>query len=68
VVERGANPSIEIAIVRRMIVIIREHESGDFVWRSQRLGRDVTLSARAADTAGLEEFLMREFFPERRPG
>jgi hypothetical protein len=68
VVERGANPSIEIAIVRRMIVIIREHESGDFTWRSQRLGRDVTLSARAADTTGLEEFLMREFFPERRPG
>jgi hypothetical protein len=68
VVERGANPSIEIAIVRRMIVIIREHESGDFTWRSQRLGRDVTLSARAADNAGLEAFLMREFFPERRPG
>jgi hypothetical protein len=68
VVERGANPSIEIAIVRRMIVIIREHESGDFTWRSRRLGRDVTLSARAADNAGLEEFLMREFFPERRPG
>jgi hypothetical protein len=67
-VERGANASIEIAIVRRMIVIIREHESGDFVWRSQRLGRDVTLSARAADTAGLEAFLLREFFPERRPG
>jgi hypothetical protein len=67
-VERGANPSIEIAIVRRMIAIVREHESGDFVWRSTRLGRDVTLSARAADTAGLEDFLMREFFPERRPG
>jgi hypothetical protein len=67
-VERGANPSIEIAIVRRMIAIIREHESGDFVWRSQRLGRDVTLSARPTDGAGLEEFLMREFFPERRSG
>ncbi len=54
--------------MRRMIVIIREHESGDFLWRSQRLGRDVTLSARATDTAGLEAFLLREFFPERRPG
>ncbi len=68
VVEKGANPSIEIAIVRRMIAIIREHEPGDFVWRSTRLGRDVTLSARASDTAGLEDFLMQEFFPERRPG
>lgn len=68
VVTRGANPSMEIAIVRRMIVIIREHESGDFLWRSHRLGRDVTLSARPADNAGLESFLMSEFFPERRPG
>jgi hypothetical protein len=67
-VQIGANPDIRIAVVRRMIVIIREHESEDFVWVSPRLGRDVTLSARAADTAGLEEFLMQEFFPEQRPG
>jgi hypothetical protein len=67
-VQIGANPDIRIAVVRRMIVIIREHESEDFVWVSPRLGRDVTLSARAADTAGLEAFLMQEFFPESRPG
>lgn len=62
-VRRGDNPGMEIAVVRRMIAIIREHEKNDFVWQSQRLGRDISLSARAADNAGLEEFMMREFFP-----
>lgn len=61
-VRQGANPNIRIAIVRRMIAIIREHEQGDFTWESPRLGRNLTLSARARDTAGLEDFLMREFF------
>ncbi len=65
-VEKGANSDIRIAVVRRMIAIIRDHESGDFVWVSQRLGRDVTLSARLSDNAGLEEFMMKEFFSEAR--
>jgi hypothetical protein len=65
-VRRGSNPSIELAVVRKMIAIIREHESGDFVWQSQRLGRDVPLSARSADNAGLEDFMMQEFFADRR--
>lgn len=65
-VRKGEHPSIEIAVIRRMIAIIREHESGDFVWESDRLGRDVMLSARPADNAGLEEFLMREFFGDTR--
>lgn len=59
---RGTNASIELAIVRRMVEIIRGHERGDFKWESQRLGRNVTLSARPADNAGLEDFLMRDFF------
>jgi hypothetical protein len=65
-VQKGANSDIRIAVVRRMIVIIREHESEDFVWVSPRLGREVTLSARPADNAGLEDFLMQEFFSESR--
>jgi len=65
-VSRGNNPTIEIAIVRRMIAIIREHVSGDFTWESERLNRDITLSARAADNAGLEDFLMLEFFSNPR--
>jgi len=66
-VQRGNNPSMEIAVVRRMIQIIRDHESEDFVWESHRLGREVNLSARARDNAGLEDFLMMEFFPNNRP-
>jgi outer membrane biosynthesis protein TonB len=61
-VSKGDNANIRIAVVRRMIVIIRDHESGDFTWVSRRLGRDVILSARARDNAGLEDFLMEEFF------
>lgn len=67
-VRRGTHPSMELAVVRRMIAVIREQADGDFLWESNRLGRDVTLSARAADNAGLEDFLLREFFPEYRRG
>jgi hypothetical protein len=65
-VRKGENGDIRIAIIRRMIVIIRENESGDFSWQSYRLGRDVILSARPADTAGLEDFMMQEFFGDER--
>jgi hypothetical protein len=61
-VRRGPNGDIRIAVVRKMIAIIREYEQEDFTWRSNRLARDVTLSARAADNEGLEQFMMREFF------
>jgi len=61
-VRKGDNPDIRIAVVRRMIAIIREREPGDFVWVSHRLGRNVNLSARPGDQAGLEDFLMQEFF------
>ncbi len=62
VVERGNNPDIRIAVVRRIITIIRDQEKGDFRWQSLRLGRDLNLSARAEDTAELEAFMLREFF------
>jgi outer membrane biosynthesis protein TonB len=67
-VRKGNNSDIRIAVVRRMIVIIRDHEQGDFIWESPRLGRNVNLSARQRDTAALEGFLMKEFFEDdRRP-
>ena len=65
-VRRGDNPSTELAVVRRMIAIIREHENGDFLWESHRLRREVWLSARSSDNAGLEEFFMQEFFASVR--
>lgn len=62
----GNNSDIRIAVVRKMISIIREYEKEDFRWESHRLGRSLTLSARMRDNAGLEEFMMREFFVNPR--
>ena len=62
-VERGDNPDIETAIVKRMVELIRQEKPGDFVWESHRLGRNVPMSARPADQAELEAFLLKEFFP-----
>jgi hypothetical protein len=66
-VRRGTNPDIRAAVVRRIIAIIRAQEPGDFVWVSRRLGRQIALSARPGDNAGLEDFMMREFFGDGRP-
>lgn len=65
-VRKGSNSDIRIAVVRRMIAIIREYERGDFLWESRRLGRNLMLSARATDNAGLEDFMMHEFFDYSR--
>ena len=61
-VQAGPNENIERAIVKKMIAIIRREYSGDFNWESPHLGRVVILSARLEDNAGLEDFLIREFF------
>ena len=61
-VEVSAGGNIELAIVKRMIEIIRREYKGDFNWESQRLGRIIVLSARMEDNTGLEAFLMQEFF------
>ena len=66
-VRRGSNENMEIAMVRRMILVIRELSSGDFQWQSRRLGKGVWLSARLQDTAELEAFMLREIFPDPRP-
>lgn len=64
VIDVHANPNetIERAIVKKMILIIRREYSGDFNWESHLLGRVVVLSARLEDNAELEDFLIREFF------
>ena len=53
---------VKLAIVRKMIMIIRREYSGDFNWESHRLDRVIVLSARREDNSGLESFLMQEFF------
>ena len=60
-VRKGDNSDI------RVIEIIRDYEQEDFSWSSQRLGRVLVLSARPADNAGLEDFMMQEFFSTPRP-
>ncbi len=63
-VEQGTEEDIKIAVIKKMIEIIRTKYQGDFVWESHRLGRSVTRSARMEDTAGLIQFLMLEIFPD----
>ena len=61
-VRKGSNQDIRLAVVRKIIEIIRAQEPGEFIWVSRRMSRMVPLSARPADNAALEDFLMREFF------
>ena len=66
-VQRGSEPDIETAIVKKMIELIRKEKTGDFEWDSHRLGRVVTMSARPQDEQQLIEFLYKEMFPDYRP-
>ncbi len=61
-VESTGGEDVRLVMIRRMIALIREHYDGNFNWESHRLGRSVVLSARPEDSAGLEDFLMMEFF------
>lgn len=66
-VEQGTESDIRIAVVKKMIEIIRVHTQSDFTWNSPRLGRQINLSARREDSVGLQQFLLREFFPDFDP-
>jgi len=61
-VDAGAGGDVERAIVRRMIVLIRQHYSGDFRWESYKQGKVVILSAAPQYNDELEAYMMREFF------
>ena len=63
-VRKGGNSDIDIAVVRKIIEIIRDYERGDFQWYSKRSGKNLTLSARARDNSGLEDFMMQEFYED----
>lgn len=62
-VDAGLGGDVRLAVVRRMIEIIRMEYKGDFNWESRRLGRVMVKSARIEDSAELESFLLKEFFP-----
>jgi hypothetical protein len=57
---------MRIAVVRQLIAIIRESSKGGFVWRSAHHESVLVLSARLADTAELESFLLRDLFDDSR--
>ncbi|MDD2832461.1 MAG: hypothetical protein PHD12_00445 [Methylotenera sp.] len=67
-VQAQIGEDVRLVMIRRMIALIRSHYDGDFQWESHRLGRSVTQSARLEDNAGLEDFLMMEFFGSRYKG
>lgn len=61
-VDAGPDGDVELAIVRKMIGLIRKHQPKEFSWNSHRLGRVIVLSARMEDSDELEKFLKNEFF------
>lgn len=61
-VEAKSGQDVRLMMIKRMIALIREHYQGDFNWESHRLGRSLVQSARPEDNAGLEDFMMMEFF------
>jgi hypothetical protein len=68
-VRKDGSTDVKLTMIRKMISIIRANVASDFVWVSDRLGQQVTLSALPADNAALEDFLMQEFFgPPAQPG
>lgn len=66
-VDAGVGGNVHVAIIKKMIEVIRKSYSGDFEFESNRQGRVVPLSARLADNAALENFLMKEIFDENMP-
>jgi hypothetical protein len=60
----GNNADMRIAVVRRMIAIIRDYTQEDFTWRSLHHEGGLLLSARPQDNEALETFLLHEFFDQ----
>ena len=63
-VRANADGDIRLAVIRQMILIIRDQRPGDFEWYNPKRGKSVVMSARLKDQPELELFLMKEFFPQ----
>ncbi len=61
-VQAQSGQDVRLVMIKKMISLIRQHYKGDFNWESHRLNRTIVMSARPEDSAGLEEFMMIEFF------
>jgi hypothetical protein len=65
-VDAGLHGSVELAIVKKMLEIIRSRFKGQAPWVSDRLGRTVMLSMAPQDNDDAERFLMKELFESDR--
>src|SRR3989440_357274 len=63
-VRKGGDSDIRITVIRKMIAIIRDNVAGDFVWLSRN--GPVTMSSSPSANAELEDFIMRDVFPDAR--
>lgn len=61
-VQASSGQDVRLLMIKKMISLIRRHYQGDFNWESHRMNRTIVMSARPEDNAGLEEFMMLEFF------
>ncbi|MFI4939258.1 MAG: hypothetical protein ACHP7O_02755 [Burkholderiales bacterium] len=65
-VDAGDGGNVRLALVKKVIEVIRKHKSGSFEFQSWRLGHVVLMSARPEDNDALEQFLMKELFEDER--
>jgi hypothetical protein len=63
-VDAGEGGDVKLAIVKKVIEVIRKYKKGDFEFESHKLGRMVPMSARPQDNDRLENFLLMELFSD----
>jgi len=61
-VDAGLGGNVEVAIIRKVIEVIRQHYKTEFNWISARSGKVIVLSARPEDSAALESYLRNDLF------
>ena len=63
-VDAGEGGNVRLAIVKKVIEVIRKYKKDEFEFESHRLGHPVHMSARPEYNDQLEAFLMQELFAE----
>lgn len=61
-------PDIPTAMVKKMKEVIRNEKRDDLILASRQFGRPVALDRRPENDTELNQFLMKEFFPDYVPG
>lgn len=66
-VDAGLGGNVELAIVKKMMEVIRSRFKKQAPWESNRLGRVVMISMAPEDSEETERFLMKEMFESNYP-